>query len=396
MRFSLLLKTAIGDAYGAGFEYASAGHVLANNTLAGYVRNEKHSLVPGHYTDDTQMALAIAEAIIWGAPMTRGFLAEIFVTSFKRDVREGYARGFFAFLNEVTDGREFLARMKPNSDKSGGAMRAVPLGIYPTITQVKELSALQAAITHDTPDGINAAVAASLMGHYFLYNLGPKKDLGTFLKAHVEGDWDTPWSGSVGQKGWMSVRAAITAVINNSNLADMLRDCIAFTGDVDTVAAIALGAAAASPEVDDNLPAALFDGLENDVFGRDYLVAADLRLEEAMLKLRQAATPVVSGGAAVVSGQPAADGNPLEAAQRQTLSPERDSRILVVQVPPVMFGDVEVQAYLTIPADMDVSKEEQEWFAAGGYNSPKTFSQHLISRGATPRDVEVWNIRDQI
>jgi ADP-ribosyl-[dinitrogen reductase] hydrolase len=375
MRFSLLLNTAIGDAYGAGFEYASAGHVLANNTLAGYVRNEKHSLVPGHYTDDTQMALAIAEAIIWGAPMTRGFLAEIFVTSFKRDVREGYARGFFAFLNEVSTGREFLAKMKPNSDKSGGAMRAVPLGIYPTIAQVKEFSALQASITHNTADGINAAVAASLMGHYFLYNLGPKKDLGTFLKAHVAGDWDTQWSGPVGQKGWMSVRAAITAVINNSNLADMLRDCIAFTGDVDTVAAIALGAAAASPEVDDNLPAVLIDGLENDVFGRDYLVAADLRLEEAMLKLRQAATPT----ALVVSGEVA----------------KRDPRILVVQVPPAMFGDVETQAYLTIPADMDVSKEGQDWFAAGDDASGKTFSQYLISRGATPLDVEIWNIRYQ-
>jgi hypothetical protein len=66
-----------------------------------------------------------------------------------------------------------------------------------------------------------------------------------------------------------------------------------------------------------------------------------------------------------------------------------------ITIPPAIFGDVETQAYLTIPADMDVSKEEQDWFGAGGDASGKTFSQHLISRGATPLDVEIWNIRYQ-
>ncbi len=286
MKFALLSNTAFGDSYGAGFEYGSADHVTANNKLNRYVRNHKHNLEPGHYTDDTQMALAIAEVMVSGSAFSRETLAHMFVKAFKRDQREGYARGFHGFLTEVADGGEFLERMKPASDKSGAAMRAVPLGIYSDIEKVKELSRLQAALTHNTTDGINAAVAASLMGHYFIYGVGPRAELGKWLEKHVKGEncqWATPWSGKVGEKGWMSVRAAVTAVVANNSLKQILQDCIGFTGDVDTVAAVALGAAWASSEVTADLPAFLSADLENGTYGRDYLVAMDSRLEAALI-----------------------------------------------------------------------------------------------------------------
>jgi hypothetical protein len=45
------------------------------------------------------------------------------------------------------------------------------------------------------------------------------------------------------------------------------------------VGAIAIGAASASREVKDNLPAFLFDDMENGKFGRDYLVGLDKKLD---------------------------------------------------------------------------------------------------------------------
>ncbi|MBX9694067.1 MAG: ADP-ribosylglycohydrolase family protein, partial [Cyanobacteria bacterium] len=282
MKFSLLSKTAKGDAYGAGFEYGSDGFVTANNDVSRFVRHERHKLEPGVYTDDTQMALAISEVIVGESPLSRETLAEMFVKAFKRDQREGYASGFYNFLCGVVDAPDFLARMVPVSDKSGAAMRAVPIGIYSDIEKVKELSRLQASLTHNTTDGINAAIAASLMGHYFIYGLGRRADLGKWLEKHVKGDnckWATPWTGKVGAQGWMSVRAAVTAVVANNSLKKMLQDCIAFTGDVDTVAAVALGAAWASSEVTDDLPSFLSTDLENGTYGRDYLAGIDSRLE---------------------------------------------------------------------------------------------------------------------
>jgi hypothetical protein len=157
-------------------------------------------------------------------------------------------------------------------------MRAGPIGVLPDLAQVIEYARIQAAVTHNTPDGINAAVAAALMPHYFLYRLGPKRDLGRFLEQYVPGAWATPWQGMADIKGWMCVRAAVTALVTGSTLSDILRRCIAFTGDVDTVATIALAAGSCSQEIAPDLSAPLIDGLENGPYGRDYLVGLDGQL----------------------------------------------------------------------------------------------------------------------
>ena len=82
---------------------------------------------------------------------------------------------------------QFLAEILPDSDRSGAAMRAGPIGVFPTIAEVIARCELQAAIMHHTPDGIHSAVAA-LMTHYFLYDLVPKAQLGAFLDLHVPGN----------------------------------------------------------------------------------------------------------------------------------------------------------------------------------------------------------------
>jgi ADP-ribosylglycohydrolase len=274
----MLLELAIGDAYGAGFEYADSELVQRYNDLSRYIQHPRHQIKPGCYTDDTQMSLAIAETLVAGEPWTPEVLAHRFVTTFKRDPREGYAGKFYRFLLQVQDGQQFLENITWTSDKSGAAMRAAPIGVLPTIEQVIKATTLQAAITHNTPDGINAAIAAALMSHYFIYQLGEKKELGQFLETYVLGEWSKPWQGEVRSKGWMSVRAAITAVIRNDSLSELLKDCIAFTGDVDTVGAIALAAAACSEEITQDLPDHLIDGLENGTYGRDYIIQLDKQL----------------------------------------------------------------------------------------------------------------------
>jgi ADP-ribosylglycohydrolase len=274
----MLLELAVGDAYGAGFEYAPRELVRRHNTLAHYVQHPRHRQRPGAYTDDTQMSLAIAEAIVSGEPWTPARLAQGFVDAFKRDPRAGYASGFYHFLQQVEDGQQFLREIRPASSKSGAAMRAAPIGIYATIDLVRERCTLQAALTHNTPDGINAALAAALMTHYFLYRLGSKKDLGAFLGQQVEGPWAHPWSGNVGSQGWMSVQAAITAVTSSASMSGLLKTCIDLSGDVDTVAAIALAAGSCSQEITQDLPLHLLATLENGAYGRDYIRALDVQL----------------------------------------------------------------------------------------------------------------------
>ena len=274
----MLVELAIGDAYGAAFEYVPRRHIDRFNTLAGYARHPRHALEPGSYTDDTQMSIAVAEVLAFGRDWSRAAFAERFVLAFKRDPREGYARGFYQFLQEVRDGADFLRRIRNDSDKSGGAMRACPVGLLDTPGRVADLAEQQAAVTHDTPDGVAAAVAAALSTHYFAYDLGPPDELPRFLAESLDERWAVAWAGEVGPKGWMSVRAAVTALARNHSLASLLKDCVDFGGDVDTVAAIALGAASTSRDYARDLPAALYDGLESGPYGRPFLAELDQAL----------------------------------------------------------------------------------------------------------------------
>jgi ADP-ribosylglycohydrolase len=274
----MLVELAVGDAYGAGFEYADRKGT-SDPQQARYVQHPRHrGTRPGMYTDDTQMSIAVAELLVEGRTWSPFNIAGKFVEAFHRDPREGYANNFYHFLRQTTTAEDFLANIRPHSDKSGAAMRAGPIGVLNTIGTVLDYSRTQAAVTHNTPDGIHAAQAAALMTHYCLYDLGPKRRLGQFIEEMVPGQWSAPWFGTVKSKGWMSVRAAITAVQRNDSLAALLQDCIAFTGDVDTVATIALAAASCSAEYQHDLPERLLADLENGPYGRDYLADLDRRL----------------------------------------------------------------------------------------------------------------------
>jgi len=276
----MLLELAIGDAYGAGFEYASE-MVAKHNDLSYYVKHPRHKEIKlGAYTDDTQMTLAIAELILSDDDWTPLNIASRFVECFHRDPRTGYSGRFYDFLLETKTGQQFLNTIKPHSDKSGAAMRATPIGLYADIDEVIEKTTIQAKVTHDTPDGISAAVASALLTHYFYYQVGDKTDAGIWLDERITSNhkWSEPYVGKVSAKGWMSVRAAITAVQRNSSLSELLKDCINFTGDVDTVATIALAAASHSLEYEQDLPDVLVHTLENGTYGRAYLIQLDKHL----------------------------------------------------------------------------------------------------------------------
>ncbi len=61
-------------------------------------------------------------------------------------------------------------------------------------------------------------------------------------------------------------------------MSDLLKTCIQFSGDVDTVAAIALAAGSCSTEIAQNLPVHLVNALENGQYGRDYIHLLDIQL----------------------------------------------------------------------------------------------------------------------
>jgi ADP-ribosylglycohydrolase len=253
-----------------------------NDQLKYVAVRDDAAVPPGSYTDDTQQTIAIAELLVEGTEWTPENIAQKLVDVYHRDPRNGYSRRVKMALNASASGAEFIKNIDPNSDTSGAAMRACPLGIIHDIPELVERVTIQARISHNTDLGIQAALASALATHYCIYQIGELSEVGKFIASQVPGDWDVAYNEFVGQKGWMSVRAAITALSQHDNLADMLKACIAFTGDVDTVATIALGAAATSPLVEKNLPNHLYQNLEAGNYGLEYLQA----LNERWLELK--------------------------------------------------------------------------------------------------------------
>lgn len=266
----MLLEIAIGDAYGAGFEFSPVEKIETYNDLTAYHGHDL-GIPAGNYTDDTQMSLAIAELLIDGVDWTRENIAQKFVECFKRDVRFGYSNDFFAFLTSIENGDEFIKKMKTQSTRNGAAMRSAPIGYIQNIDRLLRMSKIQAVLTHNTEIGIKSSQAVALAAHYFIYNIGSKSELTTFVTKHTKFHWRDDWSGPVACCGEETVNALLTVLKESSSLRDVLIKSVEFSGDVDTVAAIGLGIASLSVEYDSELPNFLYEKLENGAYGKQYL-----------------------------------------------------------------------------------------------------------------------------
>lgn len=284
----MLVEMAIFDAYGAGFEYTHPKFLARNHRLRKYVQHPRHKSVrPGHYTDDTQMAIGIAEAMLSVVPneWTPFHLVFALTNTFARDPRDGYAKGFHQILTDLSKVtaaervNKFFQIIRPHSEKNGGAMRAGPLGVLPHVQDVKSYAMWQASFTHGTLIGMGAAAASALMVHYLYHQIGPKKDLPAWLDDHVPGFfWKHPFQGHVGSRANEAVAGALWAIVNSDTLMEVLDRCVSYGGDTDTVAAIAGIAASCSAEIAQFLPIALHEGLEDGDYGRSWLDALDARL----------------------------------------------------------------------------------------------------------------------
>jgi hypothetical protein len=94
-----------------------------------------------------------------------------------------------------------------------------------------------------------------------------------------EGAWVNVWDKRVGfDNGKDTIAAAVTAIQMKGSMSDILKMAVGFGGDTDTVATIALAAASWSKEVAQDLPRALYDGLEDEAYGLHYLERLDLAL----------------------------------------------------------------------------------------------------------------------
>jgi ADP-ribosylglycohydrolase len=280
----MLIEVAVSDSYGAGFEFVPQETILKEHKLNKYYASRIDDLKAGQYTDDTQMSLAIAELLINEKEWTKEIVAKYFINVFKRDERCGYAKKFYNFLKSVTDENDFLARIQPQSVRNGAAMRSVPLSIIKDKKELKYKAALQARITHNTFEGIISSQAVALIGNYFLYKQGKKKDLIDYLFKEVNYLFIDFKTGRIPCCAISTIDAVITVLQESDTLSQILNKSVLLGGDTDSVASIACGLATMSNEFINDLPDFLYDDLENEKYGKDYINKLDKDLMKLIIR----------------------------------------------------------------------------------------------------------------
>lgn len=309
---NMLLGIGIGDAFGAGYEFAFGKRdEFSYVDLLGYRHHSNPDFAhePGMYTDDTQMSIAVSELIADDIGFSRENLAEYFVRAYKRDPAIGYAKGFKRFLESIESGEEFLERIRPRSERNGAAMRSVPIGLIPDPAMVAEYARTNASVTHNTPKGIASSMGVALIAHFNFYerrmpdysNLkgnilpymeGIDKETTTYLlevcakESSTRKDNSMDYTLLLGNKhkdagvpcdGMRTLGAVAFILSRYDNPLDVLVESIRLGGDTDSVASIALGINLMHNDVSE-IPERLYDGFTDHGFGKHYILQLGKRL----------------------------------------------------------------------------------------------------------------------
>ena len=191
-----------------------------------------------YITDDSCMTIAVAAAINdW--KKNGGDLSELAI-KYMRDIgakypHMGYGHGFARWL--------ISEKPEPyNSWGNGAAMRISAAGWYGnSLTEVKKLSYMVTAVTHDHIEGIKGAEATAVA--IFLARTGnSKEEIARYITTNYY-DWcssvselqeNYSWDGSC--QG--TVPPALQCFFESENFEDAIRNAISIGGDSDTIGAI--------------------------------------------------------------------------------------------------------------------------------------------------------------
>ena len=222
-----MLGAIIGDISGSRFEW--------NN-----IKTKKFELLTHdcHTTDDSNMTLAIAQAI-FQSKGNRQILAEKAVAAMRelgKKYPHGYGEGFKRWI--------LSADPKPyNSWGNGSAMRVSPCAwAASSMEEALKMSDAVTEVTHNHPEGMKGAravTAAIFMARQGASILEIRDHIQeTYYPLDFTLEQIRPgYSFDVSCQG--SVPQAIEAFLESTSFEDTIRNAISIGGDSDTIAAIA-------------------------------------------------------------------------------------------------------------------------------------------------------------
>ena len=227
--------TILGDMVGSPYERGGAPATKDFPLFSRY----------SHFTDDTVMSVAVAEALLLakeqGVTDDERATKELLIDSMhkwgRRYPNAGYGGRFIQWIH-------CLEREPYNSWGNGSAMRVSAAGwLFDDMDSVRRIARWTAEVTHDHPEGVKGA--ESVASAIFMARSGCTKDE---IKAFIEDNFGYDLSRTcdeirpnykfdVSCQG--SVPEAITAFLEGKDLEDVVRTAVSLGGDTDTIGAMA-------------------------------------------------------------------------------------------------------------------------------------------------------------
>ena len=224
-----------------------------------------------HFTDDTVMTIAVADAILNGAT------PDDFIDSFSR---------FGSLYPDADFGGSFrkwlMSRHKApyNSWGNGSAMRVSPCAWFAdSLEEAEKLAEISAAVTHNHPEGIKGAKATAAA--IYLARVGrTKPEIKDYIETIYGYDLNRTLdeirpSYSFDESCQGTVPEAIIAFLESKGFEDAIRNAISLGGDSDTLAAITGSIAEAAY----GIPTADFEGMSyipNGIMDRTFKILDDI------------------------------------------------------------------------------------------------------------------------
>lgn len=278
-----LLSVAIGDTLGMPSENKTRTEIVE---AYGYLQEYQPGYLPaGHYTDDAQQTIILAESLL----EDHGFNQEKYCQRLiqKTDLSRGIGPNLGRFiLASRAAGKPCYDLLVPLFPSNGLGMKIASVALFyqQQPQRINEIVEALGSITHRHPGSIAGAVAVAHGVHYALQH-----SLETFQKEryieHIVGEvikYDRPLAEMIASgrtiddldaSVYSTVPKAVLTFANNpADFQGGVLSLVNSGGDTDTKAAM-FGAISGAFNGLDKIPSSWFEGLENGVQGRDYILS---------------------------------------------------------------------------------------------------------------------------
>ena len=242
-----LLGLAVGDAVGAAIEFSTKPALAVLHDMA---EGGPHNLRRGQWTDDTAMALALADSLLHDGALDAPDLMGRFLSWYETGAYSCTGTWFDignatrVALNRFRRTGEALAgSTDPSAGGNGALMRLAPVAIrhWRDRDALARVAALQTRTTHGAPTTLRASdVFATLLADAIAG--APLQELLASPAAdHIEGGWRSLHRDSVRGDGYVvrSLQAAIWGVARTTSFRSAVLLAANLGEDADTTAAIA-------------------------------------------------------------------------------------------------------------------------------------------------------------